>query len=78
MTRIRVSLDVFALRALRGDAFDFDAYEKGRADARESISKGHAIDELAQDATRWIKAGDYEHTPGPDYWIGCLAELELH
>ena len=73
-----VKMDAQALRSLMGEAFDYDAYEEGRKDARDLFRKSPEIRERkVEEVKRRLESGEYRHYPGPSYWIGCLTEADF-
>ena len=64
-------MSAFALRAIMGEAFDDDAYERGRQEHPEE--RESKIEEVKQR----LESGVYRHSPGPSYWIGCLCEADF-
>lgn len=76
--RTTVKMDAQALRAVMGEAFDYDEYEKGRKDARDLFRKNPEIRERkVKEVKQVIESGEYRHRPGPSYWIGCLTEADF-
>ncbi len=61
-----------------GEAFDYEKYEQGRKDAREFLKKNPDLrEEKMGEVKQWLESGNYRHTPGPSYWIGCLCEADF-
>lgn len=73
-----VKMSATALRAIMGEAFDGDEYERGRKDARKFF-KEHPEEraEKIEEVKQRLECGVYRHTPGPSYWIGCLCEADF-
>ena len=71
-------MSAFALRAIMGEAFDGDAYERGRQDARKFF-KEHPEERESkiEEVTQRLESGVYRHNPGPSYWIGCPCEADF-
>ena len=67
-----------ALRAIMGEAFDGDAYERGGQEARKFF-KEHPEEREAkiEEVKQRLESGVYRHKPGPSYWIGCLCEADF-
>lgn len=73
-----VKMNAMALRAIMGEAFDGDAYERGRQDSRkffkEHPEKREAkVEEIKQRLESGVIRGYF----GPSYWIGCLCEADF-
>ena len=66
-------MSAFALRAIMGEAFDDDAYERGRQDARKFFREHpEERESKIEEVKQRLESGVYRHSPGPSYWIGCL------
>ena len=71
-------MSAFALRAIMGEAFDDDAYERGRQDARKFFREHpEERESKIEEVKQRLESGVYRHSPGPSYWIGCLCEADF-
>lgn len=76
--RNKVSMDAPALRALMGDAFNREEYEQGRHDLQKLYTdRPDEWKAEIEQAKNILSNGSYINTPGPSYWIGCLAEADF-
>lgn len=71
-------MSAVALRAIMGETFDDEQYERGRQDARKFF-KEHPEERAAkiEEVKKRIECGVYRGRPGPSYWIGCLCEADF-
>ncbi|WP_206458729.1 hypothetical protein [Anaerovorax sp. IOR16] len=75
---LTVKMTAQSMREMMGEAFDFEVYEKGRQDARKLYyDHPEEIKSKVEEVTRRIESGEFRHTPGPSYWIGCLCEFNF-
>jgi hypothetical protein len=71
-------MSAVALRAIMGEAFDGDAYERGRQDARKFFKEHPEERETKiEEVKQRLESGVYRYNPGPSYWIGCLCEADF-
>ena len=73
-----VKMSAMALRAIMGEAFDDEAYERGRQDARKFFKehpeqRESKIEEIKRHLEHGVTRGYF----GPSYWIGCLCEADF-
>ena len=74
-----VKMSARSLREIMGEAFDYEAYEEGRRDARKLFKeKPELRAEKIEEVKRILESGVYNHRPGPSYWIGCLCEADFY
>ena len=73
-----VKMNATALRAIMGEAFDGDMYERGRQEAREFFKKYPEKREAKiEEIKRNLEYGVIRGYFGPSYWIGCLCEADF-
>ena len=70
-------MSAVALRAIMGEAFDGDAYERGRQDARKFFKEHPRNGRPDRGVKQRLESGVYRYNPGPSYWIGCLCEADF-
>ena len=72
-----VKMSAGALRAILGESFDYDEFEKGRNDTRVLFKKFPEVKaKKLEEIKQVLENGDFRHRPGPSYWIGCLSEID--
>lgn len=75
---IKLTMGVQSLRSIMGDAFNYDAFSRGRKDCYKLAMKS-SYDEFAaklEEVKKYIEYEDYHRVaPGPSYWLGCLCEF---
>lgn len=75
----KVEMTALALRKMMGENFDFELFEKGRRDAMDLFKKNPEIrQEKLEDIRKVLQNGDYRNKPGPEYWIGCMCEVDFY
>lgn len=75
----RVKMSAASLRAIMGESFDYDEYERGRKDCRVFAEKStyEEFSEKLVEVKKIIQETQFRHRPGPSYWIGCLTEFDF-